>query len=69
MYLKINGKEEQVDGEISVDELIRTRGVDSPEMVSVELNGDILEQNDFKTIRLQENDEVEFLYFMGGGRR
>ena len=39
-----------------------------PEMVSVELNGDILDRDAFDTTNLKEDDEVEFLYFMGGGQ-
>ena len=38
-----------------------------PEMVSVELNGDILDRDAFATTQLSNDDEVEFLYFMGGG--
>ena len=38
-----------------------------PEMVSVELNGDILDRGIFETTILKEDDKVEFLYFMGEG--
>ncbi len=63
----INGKEESLPDSINVNELIKQRGVESPEMISVELNGAILERDDFQTTILQENDKIEFLYFMGGG--
>jgi sulfur carrier protein len=36
-------------------------------MVSVELNGEILERTLFGTTLLKDGDRVEFLYFMGGG--
>jgi sulfur carrier protein len=36
-------------------------------MVSVEVNEEILARDAFATTCLQENDTVEFLYFMGGG--
>jgi sulfur carrier protein len=38
-----------------------------PEMVSVELNGQILRRAEFESTALEDNDKVEFLYFMGGG--
>ena len=38
-----------------------------PEMVSVEINGEILKRTEFETKALEDGDKVEFLYFMGGG--
>lgn len=67
MDLVINGKKEDVKESISVIDLIKHQGVESPEMVSIELNGEILKRDEFDTILLKENDKVEFLYFMGGG--
>ena len=32
------------------------------------LNGDILERINFDSIVVRDGDEIEFLYFMGGGR-
>jgi sulfur carrier protein len=69
MKLKINGNMEDVSGEIAVGELLKEKDVESPDMVSVELNGEILSRSEFGTILVKENDEVEFLYFMGGGSR
>jgi len=37
-------------------------------MVSVELNSEILNRVDFETTQLKENDQIEFLFFMGGGQ-
>ena len=39
-----------------------------PNMVSVELNGQILKRTEFEKTILKDDDKVEFLYFMGGGR-
>ena len=69
MKLTINGKETELaapDG-ISVTELLAEKKVKMPDMVTVELNGRILERSAFETTRLEEGDRVEFLYFMGGG--
>ncbi|MFA5180481.1 MAG: sulfur carrier protein ThiS [Syntrophales bacterium] len=65
--LEINGKIEDVSGEITVRELLREKEVEDPDMVSVKLNGTILERATYDTVQVLENDEVEFLYFMGGG--
>ena len=69
MNLQINGEKEQVGGDsITITELLKLKEVKMPEMVSVELNGDILDRDAFDTTNLKEDDEVEFLYFMGGGQ-
>ncbi len=68
MKLTINGKPEEIAGEnLSVVELLKVKDVDMPDMVSVQLNGEILERSAFDTTTVQNDDEVEFLYFMGGG--
>lgn len=67
MKIKINGKEEIINNSISITELLVKKNVDMPDMVSVELNGNILNRDEYSNILLNENDNVEFLYFMGGG--
>ena len=69
MKLKINGKTEDAAEGIRLTDLIVQQGVESPEMVSIELNGEILERDAVDTIVLKDNDEIEFLYFMGGGAK
>ncbi|NOY69915.1 MAG: sulfur carrier protein ThiS [Deltaproteobacteria bacterium] len=69
MKLKINGKTEDATEGIRLTDLIVQRGVESPEMVSIELNGEILEKDGIDAVILKENDELEFLYFMGGGAK
>jgi sulfur carrier protein len=36
-------------------------------MVSVQLNGEFVDRANFSIINVREGDEVDFLYFMGGG--
>ena len=38
-----------------------------PEMVSVQVNEEFAEREDWESIQLKEGDKVDFLYFMGGG--
>ncbi len=69
MNLKINGKEQKIDSsEIAVKELLVLNKVEMIDMVSVQLNGTFVRKEDFETRIVKENDEVEYLYFMGGGR-
>jgi sulfur carrier protein len=69
MEITINGDKATVDGvKISVSDLLKARNVDMPDMVSVEVNGTILERSEFDSTQVGDGDEVEFLYFMGGGR-
>ncbi len=68
MKLTINGQEENLDGrELTVIGLLKLMEVKMPEMVSVQVNGDILKRDRFATTFIKENDRIEFLYFMGGG--
>ncbi len=68
MNLQINGETEVLENDtLTVTELLKIKDVKMPDMVSVELNGDILDRDNFDTTILKQDDEVEFLYFMGGG--
>ena len=68
MTFTINGRADSVDSQaLTVVELLRLKDVTMPEMVSVQLNGDILDRSAFESTMVKEGDDVEFLYFMGGG--
>ncbi len=67
MNLVINGKETNIKGGLTVNQLLAQENVQMPDMVSVELNGQILKRTRFEETVLKDDDKVEFLYFMGGG--
>jgi sulfur carrier protein len=68
MKLTVNGKETTIaDGNISITQLLETLQVAQRDYVTVELNGDILDRDDFESAGVKNGDTVEFLYFMGGG--
>ncbi len=67
MKLTVNGKEIEFDAELTTSELLAKQDVKMPDMVSVELNGQILKRSEFDNTVLKNNDKIEFLYFMGGG--
>ncbi len=68
MYIKINGKStEIINSTLTIKELLLQNGVESIEMVSVQLNGAFIPKEKLTSIILKDNDEVDFLFFMGGG--
>ncbi len=67
MKITINGENAETKNGILITELLSERKVKMPDMVTVELNGNILERKVLPTTALKEDDQVELLYFMGGG--
>ena len=68
MKLTINGEKKEIAPEkMTVTELLTHQGVEMPDMVSVQVNGDFLEREAFDSRIVRDGDEVDFLYFMGGG--
>jgi O-acetylhomoserine (thiol)-lyase len=68
MKIKISGKEELIDeNSMSIAGLLKIAKVENPGMVSVQLNGEFVNKDVFEETLLKDGDEVDFLYFMGGG--
>jgi sulfur carrier protein len=67
MKFVVNGKEIESNTEPTISELLVEQNVKMPEMVSVELNGQILKRSEIESTTIKADDKVEFLYFMGGG--
>ena len=67
MKIIVAGEKKEVADGISVAELIEHENVETPQYVTVSVNEEFLEAGTFETTFLKEDDEVEFLYFMGGG--
>ena len=63
----VNGEAQEVSLPLNVSELIKQNNVLQPEMVSVQVNEEFAEREDWEGIQLKEGDKVDFLYFMGGG--
>jgi sulfur carrier protein len=69
MFIKVAGEKKEYADKITVKELIEKENVDNPEYVTVTVNDEFIAREAFETTALKEADEVEFLYFMGGGAR
>lgn len=66
MQVKVNGKSEEIQGG-SVLDLLTLKKVE-PQMVAVEVNDKMIDREHLATTQLNEGDQVEFLFYMGGGR-
>ena len=63
----VNGEDQEIQLPVTVADLIKINKVLQPDMVSVQVNEEFVDREDFGTTQLNEGDEVDFLYFMGGG--
>ena len=70
MEITVNGESQQLSEiEPTIINLLEARKVESPEMVAVQLNGEYVEIKSYPSTHLRQGDDVEFLFFMGGGSR
>lgn len=66
----VNGQEQTIkESSINLLDLITLNNVQQPDMVSVQLNGEFVLRDQYEATFVKEGDEVDFLYFMGGGQR
>jgi len=65
--VKINGIPQELADRVTISELLVLNNVSQPDMVSVQLNGEFVLREEHGTTALKDGDEVDFLYFMGGG--
>ena len=68
MRIIVSGETKEVKEEITIAELIELENVETPEYVSVSVNDEFVNGEDFATYKLKNGDVVELLYFMGGGQ-
>ena len=67
MGIKVNGKPVAECPGGSVETLLEVLQVEAPQYVTVQVHGEFLDREAFPDTILANGDEVEFLYFMGGG--
>ena len=66
--IKVNGESQEVVLPMTVEELIKNNNVENPKLVSVQVNEEFLDRNDYARRQVKEGDEIDFLFFMGGGQ-
>ncbi len=67
MQVTINGKAQEIPNGITLAELLAKKEL-RPEMLTVELNQNILARERFPQTKLSPGDSLELIFFMGGGR-
>jgi sulfur carrier protein len=67
MKVAINGEDVELADGLTVTALLVVQKVKWADMVSVEINGEILNRATFDATVVKPGDKIEFLYFMGGG--
>ncbi|WP_420239195.1 sulfur carrier protein ThiS [Telmatobacter bradus] len=70
MNIEVNGEKQSFEAaSLSIADLLIASGVESVETVSVQRNGEFVGRTKFASTLLAEGDEIDFIYFMGGGSR
>ena len=64
--IKLNGKENEIQSGMTVSDLLLKWKI-RPELVTVEVNEHILQKLDYEATELKGGDNVEFVFYMGGG--
>ncbi len=67
MLVTVAGVKKEIKEGTTIAQLIVDEKVENPDYVTVTVNDDFVESDDFATTQIKENDSIEFLYFMGGG--
>lgn len=67
MNITVAGEKKEVKDGLLLKELIVQENVEMPEYVTVSINDEFVPSEEKETTILKDGDNVEFLYFMGGG--
>ena len=68
MTITVAGVKKEVSDGLTVSQLIIDEKVETPQYVTVTINDDFVKSGQFEETVLKDGDNVEFLYFMGGGQ-
>lgn len=67
MIITVAGEKKEFPEGLTISGLIEAEKVEMPEYVTVSVNEEFLQKENFYAHKLHDGDSVEFLYFMGGG--
>jgi sulfur carrier protein len=68
MKITVAGVKKEVADGLTVAQLVIDEKVETPEYVTVTVNDDFVDHGQFEDTVLKDGDNIEFLYFMGGGQ-
>ncbi|WP_415290940.1 sulfur carrier protein ThiS [Candidatus Pelagibacter sp. Uisw_136] len=64
--IKINGKISTINENLSLSIFLKELKIPLKK-VAIELNQEIIDKNNLKMIKLEKNDKIEIVHFIGGG--
>ena len=67
MIITVAGEKREYKDGLTLPELLEAEQVESPEYVTVSINDEFVPGEEKERTILKDGDNVEFLYFMGGG--
>lgn len=62
----INGNKEKLPATATVADILHSKDV-RPEIVAVEINGELIQKSEYANLTLAVGDKMEFLHYMAGG--
>lgn len=68
MFITVAGVKKEVADGLTVAQLVVDENVEIPQYVTVTINDEFVASGTFESTVLKDGDNVEFLYFMGGGQ-
>lgn len=68
MRVYVNGEAREFSSPFSLAQLISELDL-PPARIAVELNLTVVRRNDWTTTELRDDDRIEIVHFVGGGRR
>ncbi len=68
MTITVTGVKKEVADGLTLAQLVIDEKVETPEYVTASVNEEFISSSSFEGTVLKDGDNVEFIYFMGGGR-
>lgn len=69
MTITVAGNKKEYEDGLNITTLVEKENVENPLYVTITVNDEFVERDNFDSTILKDGDVVEFLYFMGGGAR
>lgn len=68
MTITVTGVKKKVADGLTLAQLVVDEKVETPEYVTASVNEEFISSSSFEDTVLKDGDNVEFIYFMGGGQ-
>lgn len=68
MTITVTGVKKEVADGLTLAQLVVDEKVETPEYVTASVNEEFIFSSSFEDTVLKDGDNVEFIYFMGGGQ-